>query len=458
MKFRWFGRLSVLVSLFLVGIPVHSQPQPGTRDFLPFDEFFLELANSDWSTYRERSQTKTKAPEDFEAMQRHLLSLYEGVHVTHSLSLGGQVFDCVPFDEQPAVRAGLAPEAQFTLPPLPVDPGSEDRPFPSMRSMAGASTAGATQVRVGSQAPPGSFSKATQALERQGGCASGYIPMRRVTLEEVSRFSTLREFLDKGPKGAGRVLSHRTQGTKAVNGHNYAVAQASVTNTGGYSWINLWSPPVSSSWFYGQMFSLSQQWFAVFSPTTQTVEGGWQVYPRHYNTGNAVLFIYWTADNYQSTGCYNLECAGFVQTNPNWYLGAGWSAYSTQGGTQYGFGMQWQLSNGNWWLYLEGQAVGYYPTSIYQGGTLAQRAEEFDLGGETYGSIRWPAMGSGAFASSGQAAYHRSISYFDLSGFVQYPTFSTSAPRPACYTALLTAPSAGGYFFFGGPGGTSACQ
>lgn len=458
MKFRWFGQLSVLVSFLLVGAPAHSQPQSGTRDFVPFDQFFLELAASDWDTYRQRLQTKAKAPEDFEAMQRHLLSLYEGVHVTHSVSFGGQVFDCVPFDEQPSVRAGLAPEAQFTPPPLPLASGGEDRP--SRTTLARAQPGGAMQAGVAAQDRPGFSSDAPQALERQSGCASGDIPMRRVTLEEITSFSTLREFFDKGPKGAGRVHSRPAQDTKAVNGHNYAVARAAVTNTGGYSWINLWSPPVSSFFAFGQMFSLSQQWFAVFSPTVQTVEGGWQVYPRKYNTGNAVLFIYWTADNYQSTGCYNLECPGFVQTNPNWYLGAGWSVYSTTGGTQYGFDMQWQLSNGNWWLYLLSQPVGYYPTSIFQGGTMTQRAEQFDLGGETYGSWFWPAMGSGAFASAGlgQAAYHRSFSYFDLGGGVQYPAFSAYAPTPACYTALVTAPSTGGYFFFGGPGGTSACQ
>jgi hypothetical protein len=401
---------------------------------VPFDQFFLELAASDWDTYRQRSQTKAKAPEDFEAMQRHLLSLYEGVHVTRSVSFDGQVFDCVPFDEQPSIRAGLAPEAQFTLPPPPLASGGENRHSRSKRT------------------------RTLQKLDRQSGCASGYIPMRRITLEEITSFSTLREFFDKGPGGAGRVRSHSAQDTKAVNGHNYAVARASVTNTGGYSWINLWSPPVSTFFAFGQMFSLSQQWFAVFSPTVQTVEGGWQVYPRKYSTAKAALFIYWTADNYQSTGCYNLDCPGFVQTNPNWYLGAGWSVYSTMGGTQYGFGMQWQLSNGNWWLYLEGQPVGYYPTAIFQGGTMTQRAEQFDLGGETYGSILWPAMGSGAFAASGQAAYHRSFYYLDLSGGMQYPAFSAYAPTPACYTALVTPPSSGGYFFFGGPGGTSACQ
>ncbi len=59
--------------------------------------------------------------------------------------------------------------------------------------------------------------------------------------------------------------------------------------------------------------SISQQWYAAGSgTTTQTVEGGWQVAEKHYSTKNAALFIYWTADNYDKTGCYNIECSGFA--------------------------------------------------------------------------------------------------------------------------------------------------
>lgn len=35
-----------------------------------------------------------------------------------------------------------------------------------------------------------------------------------------------------------------------------------------------------------------------------------------------VYFVYFTANDYASTGCYDLDCAGFLQTNPSIALGA----------------------------------------------------------------------------------------------------------------------------------------
>jgi hypothetical protein len=48
--------------------------------------------------------------------------------------------------------------------------------------------------------------------------------------------------------------------------------------------------------------------------TLQTAEVGWQVYPQKYGNSYPTLFIYWTADGYNRTGCYNLDCSAFIQT------------------------------------------------------------------------------------------------------------------------------------------------
>jgi hypothetical protein len=40
-----------------------------------------------------------------------------------------------------------------------------------------------------------------------------------------------------------------------------------------------------------------------------------------YGNTKPCLFVYWTADDYHSTGCYNLSCTAFVQTNKNWAFG-----------------------------------------------------------------------------------------------------------------------------------------
>jgi hypothetical protein len=68
----------------------------------------------------------------------------------------------------------------------------------------------------------------------------------------------------------------------------------------------------------------------------------------------------------------------FVQVSHNWFLGGTFTNYSTPGGQQWEFHMQWKFTGGNWWLFLQGSggvdAVGYYPGSIYRGGQLTRNA------------------------------------------------------------------------------------
>lgn len=433
-------QLSILLVVFasstILGTS-HAQTPP--RKLVPFQEFVSGVAAADAQAWLARPQSRVKTLDAFEEMRRHVLSLYQGAHVTHSFWLDAQVFDCIPVMEQPSVRRrGLRAIAP---PPTP-------EPAAGLRSPAGGEPA-TSPVQMGLVDP---FGNAVS-------CEEGTIPMRRVTLEELSRFGSLREFFQKGPNGAGR--PHLSEEPPAFPGqHLYAYTYQNVNNFGGNSWLNLWSPPVSA----GQIFSLSQHWYVGGSGTSlQTVEGGWQNYPGKYGTNNSVLFIYWTADNYNATGCYNLDCAAFVQTNRGWALGAGFTNYSTPGGPQYEFQMQWKFYQGNWWLFLQGSGtfdpVGYYPGSIFRGGQLTQFATLIEYGGETVGNTSWPPMGSGAYASAGFqfAAYQRLIFYTDLAGNGQWGNLTPVEPSPNCYTLLYTPSSSGGswgsYFYFGGPGG-----
>ena len=84
------------------------------------------------------------------------------------------------------------------------------------------------------------------------------------------------------------------------------------------SFLNLWRPPMGAN----QIFSLSQHWYVGGSGGgLQTLECGWQVYPQFYGDNYAHLFTYWTADNYNTTGCYNLTCGAFVQTSSSFAPG-----------------------------------------------------------------------------------------------------------------------------------------
>ncbi|KAK9029610.1 hypothetical protein V6N11_026720 [Hibiscus sabdariffa] len=94
---------------------------------------------------------------------------------------------------------------------------------------------------------------------------------------------------------------------------------------------------------YNGEFSLAQIWVvADRGPEANTVEAGWQTLAGMSYTR---LFIFWTSDGYKKTGCYNLECPGFVQTSHKLTLGGKIVPISQYGGQE-----EWKLvaaDNGN---------------------------------------------------------------------------------------------------------------
>lgn len=408
----------------------------GPAPFVRFDEFLKQVSAASFAGSAIQKDAGVKRAESFEAMRRHILSMYEGVRVAHSFALDEQVFDCVPILQQPSARR-LGLEQVALAPPAPEEKVRADGEVQGL----------ASPLTLGLVDP---FGNAVS-------CEVGTIPMRRITLEEMSRFETLETFFRKIPWGDDGLPR---KDDEPVPVHLYAYGKQAVKNYGGSSWLNLWHPAIDGD--ASQIFSLSQHWYDAGSgDTRQTVEGGWQAFPFKYQTAQSVLFIYWTADDYQQTGCYNLDCAAFVQTNPNWSLGGPLTTSATFGGSQAEFQLQWRLVRGNWWLYLQGdgalEPVGYYPSSIYGGGPLAHAATAILYGGEAVGYTSWPPMGSGGFAGLGfgGAAYQRAISYFDGKQKSHVALLKAYQPSPRCYTSIFKKKfgTLGASLFFGGPGG-----
>ncbi|THU71664.1 hypothetical protein C4D60_Mb04t03860 [Musa balbisiana] len=127
-------------------------------------------------------------------------------------------------------------------------------------------------------------------------CPRGTVPIRRTTEEEALR---VRKHERKLVEGAGETT------------------------------YNVWTPAVANT---GE-FSLSQFWLTsgTYPNDLNTIEAGWQVL---YGNGYPRFFIYWTADAYQSTGCYDLTCPGFVQTNNDIVVGGSINPTSTYDGEQ----------------------------------------------------------------------------------------------------------------------------
>ncbi|KAH9624563.1 hypothetical protein KSS87_000717, partial [Heliosperma pusillum] len=62
---------------------------------------------------------------------------------------------------------------------------------------------------------------------------------------------------------------------------------------------------------------------------------GHEANPALYGDQYPRFFTYWTTDAYQTTGCYNLLCSGFVQTNRRIAIGAAISPRSSYNGRQF---------------------------------------------------------------------------------------------------------------------------
>jgi hypothetical protein len=403
--------------------------------FVSFQDFLADTASAGYQSFvtaengnaaDTANQVHTQSA--FDQMRTYILNTYRGVSVTHSYVFGGAYFDCVTTMSQPSVRD----EHVTTLATPPAAPTA-----PKAATVPGKRAASPLGLGL------------HDAYGNAVSCPAGSIPMRRISLDQTTRFPSLAAFLAKEPSG---VTPSARPITTPGGPHRYAYGYQNGTNYGGNSWLNLWNPTGD--------FTLSQQWYVNGSGSgTQTAEGGWVDYPGKFGN-QSVLFIFFTPDNYAS-GCYNLECSGFVQTNSSIALGTTWSAYSSYGGDQYGFSLQYEYSGGNWWLFVQGTALGYYPGSVYNGGPMASNASLSEFGGETYtDGSNWPQMGSGQFSGAGwqQAAFQNDIFYIsDTSGDGIYSSLNPVATNPGCYTINYTPASSGGswgtYFYYGGPGG-----
>ncbi|XP_073031479.1 protein neprosin-like isoform X3 [Primulina eburnea] len=195
---------------------------------------------------------------------------------------------------------------------------------------------------------------------------------------------------------------------------------------------------------------------------------GHEVSPELYGDNRPRLFTYWTSDAYQATGCYNLLCSGFVQTNSRIAIGAAISPVSSMGGNQYDITILiWKDPKlGNWWMrFGDNTLVGYWPNELFT--HLADRATMVEWGGEIVNSgtndeHTTTQMGSGQFAQDGfgKASYFRNLEIVDSdNSLTTAQDISVLAENSNCYNILSSRNSEWGtHFYYGGPGRNPSCQ
>ncbi|EFJ24528.1 hypothetical protein SELMODRAFT_414674 [Selaginella moellendorffii] len=226
--------------------------------------------------------------------------------------------------------------------------------------------------------------------------------------------------------------------------HKYALGSLVGNFTGVTSTLSVQNPKVTGD---GQ--SISQIWISD-SSKRGILEVGWHVYPM-VSSGHC-LFIYWTADRYQSTGCFNLQCKGFVQVDTKVVLGGVISQ------REISLAISQDKKTQNWWLLVDGKRIGYWPSALLK--SIQQGASFVAAGGEvaTLNGKAILQMGSGKFPSSGKgfAAYHRNIRVSDANHVIHDARLQTTLinTNQACYGIgnIQYNPQWGSHFFFGGPG------
>ncbi|KAK1415746.1 hypothetical protein QVD17_31532 [Tagetes erecta] len=279
-------------------------------------------------------------------------------------------------------------------------------------------------------------------------CPKGTIPIKRTNAAQISTSKFPNKYSRKDLPDApshehaiGYVTGGEFYGAKAV--------------------LNVWEPNVT-----GYDFSLSQIWVISDLPNhpANSLEAGWHVNPLLHADSLPRLFNYWTPNGYQS-GCYNMICPGFVQTNQNVCLGAAIDPISTYNGQQYDVAfMIWKdPKTRDWWFMVGSEVMGYWPSNLFT--DLRDHATSVEYGGEVYspnlGMHTSTQMGSGHFQDEGfaKAAYVRNLEVIDKDNKLNsVNNLSLLAEKPNCYGVRNEFSDAwGNYIYFGGPGNNPNC-
>ncbi|KAM0004464.1 putative neprosin [Helianthus debilis subsp. tardiflorus] len=380
-------------------------------------------------------------------VQKLLNSLNKPV-VKSIKSSDGDIMDCVRISDQPAFDHPLLKNHTIKMRPIYHPNPVDDNKVSSM---------------VNATADRHSSSSITQLWHSNGKCPKGTIPIRRTKKEDILRASSVDSY-GKKKSFIGKSSFIDVELGVTVD-HEYAAAS---TKTGQFygskSTLNLWNPKVQER----NEFSLTQTWVlgGTYDTGLNSIEAGWHVYPLIYGDNKTRLFIYWTSDGYQKTGCYNL-CSGFIQTNNKYAIGGTLSPTSKTDGTQQELTLLiWKdnAGGGDWWMQLNGETIGYWPSSLFT--HLRNSASIIQWGGEiidtrSQGRHTTTQMGSGQFPKLGyrKASYIRKIETVDQSNALRTAEVYTYHEEN-CYdilTNITTNNFWGTHFFYGGPGRNPNC-
>uniref|UniRef100_A0A8I7BER0 Neprosin PEP catalytic domain-containing protein n=2 Tax=Hordeum vulgare subsp. vulgare TaxID=112509 RepID=A0A8I7BER0_HORVV len=197
------------------------------------------------------------------------------------------------------------------------------------------------------------------------------------------------------------------------------------------------------------------------------VEAGVHVFPDLYNNSDVRFFTYWTRDGYRSTGCYNLQCSGFIPAKGAALVpGQAIGPPSTYDGEDHyiTISLYTEPHTGNWLLYRDDlerpSFLGHFPKDLCPELNGVAPIVLFSGFAIYPKNGRGPAMGSGHFPKEGdrKAAYFKNMKIFDSNAIAHDPSPSIMIPwmnRPDCYKVgdIPLGVKDSYLFYYGGPEG-----
>jgi hypothetical protein len=161
--------------------------------FISFDEALKINASAQYEDYAKQDGVRVKGSIEFAQMRAHVMALYEGVKVKNSFVLAEDHVDCVAVETQPGLRISGSVTARRTLAKAPP-------PRLARESI---------DEDIGLLAQPVAPMLSTQKMDAFGNaqfCSDGFIPMRRVAIDELVGYETLGDFFNKYGKAGERGL------------------------------------------------------------------------------------------------------------------------------------------------------------------------------------------------------------------------------------------------------------
>ena len=158
---------------------------------------------------------------EFDKMKQYILDFYSKGEIKpkHSfLGLGGHPIDCIPFEDQPGIRDAKKAKHEIQLEaPQAAEISGE--------AVAGPPRAMELDVQEGTPMAPQLARGLDDPLGNKRYCPEGHVPLRRVTLKQLTRFGSLEAFFRKSPTGGRADGSRRLRGRAARRHRDAAPAR-----------------------------------------------------------------------------------------------------------------------------------------------------------------------------------------------------------------------------------------